>query len=87
MCEELTHIFPPLHLSRRFTNQVDHRVKADCCKSGDGGRHTDRHTGRHIEMKDDDDAEGFDGVRGGSGIRLIDFVDSEVDESICQSAL
>ena len=64
-------------VSRR--SKIDRSAKADFCKSSDGGRHTDR----HIEMKDDDDADGFDGVPGGSGICSVDIVGSEVDE-ICR---
>ena len=36
-----------------------------------------------MKMKDDDDAKGFDGVRGGSGICSVGIVGSKVDE-ICR---
>ena len=76
--EDLKHMFPPFHVSRRskmdrrkialaiYMNQADHSMKADCCKSSHGGRHTDRHMDRHNETEYDvdDDAKGFDGVRG-----------------------
>ena len=65
--------------------------KADCCRIGGENRHTavqglggeDRQDERQMKMKDDDGAEGFDGVRGGSGICLVDIVGSEFYE-ICR---